>query len=159
MTNWELAQAMVRLGAVTGSALDAGGSTTMAFDGKLLNRPSDPGRRALGRRESLAILYTGVYAPPPALAVVSPNGDGIAEQQQLAYKVVAPSTVTTSLVGPGGATGFTETVDAPAGHLQGTHGPAPAKPPPGPAARPLALGGTRRPTTAARTPRSSAPSG
>ena len=66
MTNWELAQAMVRLGAVTASALDAGGSTTMAFDGKLLNRPSDPGgERSVA--ESLAILYTGVYAPPPAL--------------------------------------------------------------------------------------------
>src|SRR4051812_26939067 len=109
MTNWELAQAMIRLGAVTASALDAGGSTTMAFDGKLLNRPSDPG----GERpvaESLAILYTGVYAPPPSLPVVSPNGDGVAEQQQVAYKVVRPSTVTASLLGPGGATGFTETV-------------------------------------------------
>jgi hypothetical protein len=108
MTNWELAQAMVRLGAVTASALDAGGSTTMAFDGRLLNRPSDPG----GERpvaESLSILYRGIYAPPPALSVVSPNGDGVAERQQLAFKVVASSTVTTSLVGPGGATAFNET--------------------------------------------------
>jgi hypothetical protein len=101
---------MVRLGAVTASGLDAGGSTTMAFDGKLLNRPSDPGgERSVA--ESLAVLYNGVYAPPPALSVVSPNGDGIAEQQQLAYKVVRPSTVTASLVGPGGATGFTESVE------------------------------------------------
>jgi hypothetical protein len=109
MTNWELAQAMLRLGCVTASALDAGGSTTMAFDGTLLNRPSDPG----GERpvaESLAILYTGVYAPPPPLTVVSPNGDGVDEQQQLSYKVVRPSTVTASLVGPGGATAFTETL-------------------------------------------------
>jgi hypothetical protein len=108
MTNWELAQAMVRLGAVTASALDAGGSTTMAFDGKLLNRPSDPG----GERpvaETLAVLYSGVYAPAPALPVVSPNGDGIAERQQLSYKVVRTSTVTASLVGPGGATAFTDT--------------------------------------------------
>ncbi len=114
MTNFELAQAMVRLGAVTASALDAGGSTTMAFDGKLLNRPSDPG----GERqvaETLAILYTGVYAPPPPLTVVSPNGDGIAERQQLAYKVVAPSTVTASLIGPGGTTAFTQTVTRGAG--------------------------------------------
>jgi hypothetical protein len=108
MTNWELAQAMVRLGAVTASALDAGGSTTMAFDGKLLNRPSDPG----GERpvaETLAVLYSGVYAPAPALPVVSPNGDGIAERQQLSYKVVRTSTVIASLVGPGGATAFTDT--------------------------------------------------
>ncbi len=108
LTNWELAQAMVRLGVVTGSALDAGGSTTMAFDGQLLNRPSDPGgERSVA--ESLSVLYTGVYAPPPPLAVVSPNGDGIAEQQQLSFKVVRPSTVTTSLVGPGGATALTQT--------------------------------------------------
>jgi hypothetical protein len=108
MTNWELAQAMVRLGAVTASALDAGGSTTMAFDGRLLNRPSDPGgERSVA--ESLAVLYSGVYAPPPLLPVVSPNGDGIAERQQLAYKVVAPSTVTARLVGPGGVASFDET--------------------------------------------------
>ena len=108
MTNWELAQAMVRLGAVTASSLDAGGSTTMAFDGKLLNRPSDRG----GERpvaETLAVLYSGVYAPPPALPVVSPNGDGIAERQQIAYKVVRTSNVTASLVGPGGAMAFTDT--------------------------------------------------
>jgi hypothetical protein len=110
MTNWELAQAMVRLGVVTGSALDAGGSTTMAFDGKLLNRPSDLGGERLVA-ESLSVLYTGVYAPRPLLTVVSPNGDGIAERQQLSYKVVSQSTVTASLVGPGGATAFTETVD------------------------------------------------
>ncbi len=114
VTNFELAQAMVRLDAVTASALDAGGSTTMAFDGKLLNRPSDPGgERSVA--ETLAILYTGVYAPPPLLPVVSPNGDGIAERQQLAYKVVAPSTVTASLVGPGGTTAFTQTVSREAG--------------------------------------------
>ena len=41
LTNFELALTMMRLGCVTASALDAGGSTTMAFDGKLLNRPSD----------------------------------------------------------------------------------------------------------------------
>ena len=43
MTNFELAQTLVRLGAVTASALDGGGSSTLAFDGTLLNRPSDPG--------------------------------------------------------------------------------------------------------------------
>ena len=43
MTNFELAQTLVRLGAVTAMALDGGGSTTMAFDGSLLNRPSRAG--------------------------------------------------------------------------------------------------------------------
>src|SRR5919198_1307128 len=107
LTNFELAQALVRLGAVTASALDSGGSTTMAFDGKLLNRPSDRGgERAVA--DSLSIFYTGVYAPPPALPVISPNGDGIAERQALSYKVVRPSAVDARLVGPGGATGYTE---------------------------------------------------
>jgi hypothetical protein len=109
VTNFELAQAMVRLGAVTASALDSGGSSTMAFDGKLLNRPSDPGGERLVS-DALAVVYTGIYAPPPPLQVVSPNGDGIAERQLLGYKVVSPSTVAASLIGPDGSSAFTETV-------------------------------------------------
>ena len=50
MTNFELAQAMVRLGAVTAMALDSGGSATMAFNGTLLNRP--PSRSGRSRRPS-----------------------------------------------------------------------------------------------------------
>jgi hypothetical protein len=103
MTNFELAQALVRLGAVTGFALDAGGSSTLAFDGKVLNRPSDVGgERAVA--ECLCLLYSGVYAVPPEEPVLSPNGDGVAETQQLAYKLTRPATVTVSLVGPGGVT-------------------------------------------------------
>jgi hypothetical protein len=99
MTNFELAQTMVRLGAVTASALDAGGSTTLAFDGKLLNRPSDPGgeRRVA---DGLFVFYYGVHAPAPPQQVLSPNGDGVAETQALSYKIVRPSTVTASLIGP-----------------------------------------------------------
>jgi hypothetical protein len=99
MTNWELAQTMVRLGAVTASGLDAGGSSTLAFDGTLLSRPSDAG----GERpvsEGLFVVYTGVHAPPPAEPVLSPNGDEVAEAQTLAYKLVRPSTVTVTLSGP-----------------------------------------------------------
>jgi hypothetical protein len=99
MTNFELAMALVRLGAVTASGLDAGGSSTMAFDGALLNRPSDPG----GERSiagGLFVLYNGVVALPPEQEVVSPNGDAFAESQSLAYKLVRPSRVTVSLVGP-----------------------------------------------------------
>ena len=48
VTNFELAQQLVRLGAVTGTALDSGGSTTMAFNGKLLNQPVRSRRRAGG---------------------------------------------------------------------------------------------------------------
>ena len=101
MTNFELAQTMTRLGAVTASALDAGGSTTMAFDGKLLNRPSDPtGERAVA--ESLEVFYYGAVAPPVVPEVLSPNGDGVDETASLLYKLVRPSAVTATLVGPAG---------------------------------------------------------
>jgi exopolysaccharide biosynthesis protein len=103
LTNFEFALLMMRLGAVTASALDAGGSTTMAFDGKLLNRPSDPGgERAVA--EALLVFYYGVYAPAVPEPILSPNGDGIADSESFSYKLVRPSTVTASLVGPAGAT-------------------------------------------------------
>ncbi|HXE93621.1 MAG TPA: phosphodiester glycosidase family protein, partial [Gaiellaceae bacterium] len=93
LTNFELALTMMRLGCVTASALDAGGSTTMAFDGKLLNRPSDPGgERAVA--EALTVFYYGVYAPALPARVLSPNADGVDDTQTFAYKVVRPSTVT-----------------------------------------------------------------
>ncbi|HXH34105.1 MAG TPA: phosphodiester glycosidase family protein, partial [Plantibacter sp.] len=107
MTNFELAQTLVRLGAVTASALDAGGSSTLAFDGTLLNRPSDPG----GERSvstSLQLMYYGVYAPA-VVPVVSPNGDGISETQRLSYKLVRPSAATVTLTAPNGTVAFTET--------------------------------------------------
>jgi hypothetical protein len=108
VSTFELAQELVRLGAVTGTALDSGGSTTMAFNGKLLNRPSDPG----GERpisDSLDVFYYGVVVPQAPKPVLSPNGDGIAETQNLTYKVVRPSTVTASLIGPDGIPRQTET--------------------------------------------------
>jgi Phosphodiester glycosidase len=102
LTNFELALMMMRLGAVTASALDGGPSTTMAFDGKLLNRPSNRGvERAVA--EALLLFYYGVYAPAPDSPVLSPNGDGSADSETLSYKVVRPSTVTATLSGPGGA--------------------------------------------------------
>ena len=101
MTNFELALALVRLGAVTGAALDGGGSSTMAFDGQLLNRPSGAERPV---SEALLMVYSGVHAPLPSVSVVSPNGDDVAETQELAYKVVRPSTVNASLVAPDGST-------------------------------------------------------
>ena len=97
---WDLARELVGLGVVTGIAFDAGGSTTVAFDGRVLNSPSDGSERAVST--ALMMLYYGVYAPTPTHAVVSPNGDGVAEEQQLAYKVVRPSTVKARLIGPGG---------------------------------------------------------
>ena len=73
MTNFELAQTLVRLGAVRAMALDGGGSTTMAFDGRLLNRPSDRRRRRVGRARSSS--YTA-SSSRRRTAIVSPNGDG-----------------------------------------------------------------------------------
>jgi hypothetical protein len=102
LTNFELALTMMRLGCVTASALDAGGSTTMAFDGKLLNRPSDPGgERSVA--EALTLFYYGVYAPALPSRVLSPNADGVDDMQTFAYKLVRPSTVSATLSGPGGA--------------------------------------------------------
>ena len=79
LTNYELAQALVRLGAVTGMALDSGGSTTMAFDGTLLNRPSDGRERSIST--ALMFLYRGIFAPETPI-LVSPNGDGVAESPE-----------------------------------------------------------------------------
>jgi hypothetical protein len=109
LTNFELAQAMVRLGVVTGSALDSGGSSTLAFDGKLLNRPSDRGgERAVA--ETLALMYTGVYTPPLPVSVLSPAaGGGLPTQGTFSFKVVRPSTVTARLIGPDGSDGYTST--------------------------------------------------
>ena len=108
MTNFELAQEMVRLGCVTAAGLEPGASTAMAFDGQLLNRPSDrSGERAIS--EALLVAYEGVYAPPPSEQVLSPNKDGRGDLETLSYKVVRPSTVTAKIVGPDGAARFSQT--------------------------------------------------
>jgi flagellar hook assembly protein FlgD len=98
MTNFELALTLVRLGCVLGSALDGGNSTAMAFDGQLLDRPSGAGEAPIA--DALLVSYLGAYVPPPAVSVLSPNGDGVDETQTLRYKVVRPSQVTATLVGP-----------------------------------------------------------
>jgi len=108
MTNFELAQALVRYGAVRGMALDGGGSSTLAFDGSVLNSPSDGRERAVSN--ALMLQYYGVYVPPPLEDVVSPNGDGVAETQKLSYKIVRPSTVAATLTAPNGTAAAQETV-------------------------------------------------
>ena len=126
VTNFELAQVMVRLGAVTAAAFDAGGSSTLAFNGELLNRPSDGSERPVST--ALQLMYYGVYAPAPE-AVISPNGDGVAEQQrQLSYKVVRPSTVTVTLLAPGGVPAFSESLTREPGTYSVAFPPAPVDP-------------------------------
>jgi exopolysaccharide biosynthesis protein len=127
MTNFELAQTLVRLGAVRGMALDGGGSSTLAFDGQVLNRPSDGQERMVSN--ALMLQYFGAYLPPPTEEVVSPNGDGAAETQDLDYRVVRPSNVTVKLTAPDGTIAFQETVARNPGTYEVPF-PPPASPPP-----------------------------
>jgi phosphodiester glycosidase len=114
-TNFELALEMVELGAVTAAALDGGASSAMAFDGKLLSRPSAP-ERPVG--DALLVSYAGVYLPLPPESVVSPNGDGVSDRQRLVYKVVRPSTVNVTLLGPDGVPRYRYSGPAAAGTYQ-----------------------------------------
>jgi Phosphodiester glycosidase/FlgD Ig-like domain len=127
MTNFELAQTLARLGAVRGMALDGGGSSTLAFEGTVLNRPSDGRERLVAN--SLMLQYFGVYSPEPAEEVVSPNGDGVAETQQLSFKVVRPSDVTVTLTGPGNKVAFQETAVRTPGSYPVAFPPVPVAPP------------------------------
>ena len=141
MTNFELAQTLVRLGAVTGFRL----RRRRLVDAGVQRHVAQPPVRLGGERPSataLQLMYYGVYAPTPD-AVVSPNGDGFAEQQrQLSYKVVRQSTVTATLVGPGEVTGVhRERWSGPRGRT-----PLPSRPRPirsrSPRLRPRAAGGS-----------------
>ena len=109
LTNFQLGQTLARLGAVTGFALDSGGSTTMAFDGTLLNRPSDGRERPIST--ALAFSYTGALASAAPLTV-SPNGDGVDDTESLSYKLVRPSSGSVTLTAPDGSVASTLSVDA-----------------------------------------------
>jgi flagellar hook assembly protein FlgD len=102
MTNYELAVALTRLGAVTAMGLGSGPTASMAFDGSLLTRPTSATEPPIS--DALVLSYNGVYAAPPAAAVVSPNGDGVDDTQTFTYKLVRASTVTATLLGPDGVT-------------------------------------------------------
>jgi exopolysaccharide biosynthesis protein len=135
MTNFELAQTLVRLGAVRGMALDGGGSSTLAFDGQVLNRPSDGRERMVSN--ALMLQYFGAYISPPE-AVVSPNGDGADETQELDYRVVRPSNVTVRLTAPDGTTAFEEIAERAPGTYAVPFPPAQAAPPVDPSQPPPA---------------------
>ncbi|HET7648918.1 MAG TPA: phosphodiester glycosidase family protein [Gaiellaceae bacterium] len=114
LTSYELAQALVRLGAVAAAAVAPGDAVTVAFDGKLLNRPSARTERPV--KEALLVQYFGVYAPPPSVPLLT--GEPGLAQETLSYKLVRPSTVTASLVGPDGVSRPVETAAA---HAPGTY--------------------------------------
>jgi hypothetical protein len=100
LTNAQLARAMVHYGAVEAMAFDSGGSTEMAFNGRVLNRPSDGYERPIA--DSFQLTYIGIYSPKPRLPIFSPNGDGYADTQALFAKLVRPSTIDIRLYRPNG---------------------------------------------------------
>ena len=118
LTTFGMALTMGRLGAVRAMQLDGGGSSTLAFEGSVLNRPSDGRERPVPN--ALMLEYTGAYVPPPVAAIHSPNGDGVGDLQRLAFKVVGPSQVTVRLTAPDGSIAFEETGP----REPGTHGVA-----------------------------------
>ena len=101
LTNWELAQQLARLGAVTAMSLDGGGSSTLSFNGRVLNRPADGhARRVAG---GLFLFYHGIYAPMASRGLITPNGDAISERTTLSAKVVRPSVLDLKLLRPNGS--------------------------------------------------------
>jgi FlgD Ig-like domain len=80
-----------------------------------------------------------VYAPPPLEAVVSPNGDGVAEEQKLSFKIVRPSTVTTTLTGPDGSIAWQEAVAKEPGTYDVAFPPVPLPQQPPPEGQPPPL--------------------
>ncbi len=106
MTTFELALAMMRLGAVNAAGLGTGAPAALAFDGKLLSRPSARAGE-VPVSDALFVQYDGVYVPAMP-ATVAPGST-----QTLAYKIARRSRVTATIAGPAGTT----TLDA------GTHDP------------------------------------
>ena len=98
MTTYELAQTMAKLGAVTAAGLEFGKFATAAFDGRLLDRPQS-GEQPI--KEALLVAYQGVYAPAPAPQLL--GAADLAGGESLVYRLVRPSTVNASLIGPDGA--------------------------------------------------------
>jgi hypothetical protein len=83
---------------------------------------------------ALLLQYTGVFVQP-AVAVVSPDGDGVGDRQSLRYKLVRPSTVLVRLTAPDGSIAYEESAE----RQPGSYGvafpptaPPPAPPPPSP---------------------------
>jgi Phosphodiester glycosidase len=101
LTTRALATIMANRGAVTAISLDGGGSSTMAFEGRVLNVPSDgrPRRVANG----LLLHYYGIFAPAVNATILSPNGDGVGDRKTLSAKVVRRSDVTLRLRRPDGS--------------------------------------------------------
>jgi hypothetical protein len=96
LTSFELALAMMRFGAVSACALGTGEPATLAFDGKLLNRPANR-RGETPVADALLFGYQGVYAAPPSESSVATG-----KPVTLSYKLVRRSSVTATVAGPTG---------------------------------------------------------
>jgi hypothetical protein len=101
LTNWDMARTMANLGAVTAMGFDGGGSTTLSFDGRVLNRPSDGKARAVAN--GLMLQYYGVYAPRLPRSLLTPNRDGVSDATVASAKIVRHSSVVLSLLRPNGS--------------------------------------------------------
>jgi hypothetical protein len=100
LTMRQLANAMVHYGAERAMSLDGGGSSELAVNADVLNRPSDGRERGL--TNSLQLVYVGAYARKPRRGVFSPNGDGYQDRQRLHAKFVRRSDVHLELFRPDG---------------------------------------------------------
>ena len=74
--------------------------------GRCSTAPPSPSGRS---RRRCCSSTPGVFVQP-AVAVVSPDGDGVADRQSLRYKLVRPSTVTVKLTRPDGSVGYEQSV-------------------------------------------------
>ena len=138
---------MQRLGAVTASALESGDSVTAAFDGELLNRPSDPTRGARRQGGAARPVLRRLRAQPPLPLL---TGDPARAFEPLAYKLVRPSTVTAQLIGPDGVPRVLESRRRARARLVLRSRSRRTTP------RERGTGASRRPTTSAASRRSSA---
>jgi hypothetical protein len=100
LTTWAMARTMADLGAVAAINFDGGGSSTISFDGVVLNAPSDGSPRPVAN--GLFVFYYGIYAPVLGGGVLSPNGDGVGESKVLSARVVRRAAVRVRLLRPDG---------------------------------------------------------
>ena len=134
MTNFELAQTLVRLGRRPRD----GARRRRLVDVRVRGPGPEPAlrrARAAGVERADAAVLRRV-PPPPAESVVSPNGDGVAETQELAFKVVRQSNVTVTLTAPDGTVAYTETAARAPGTYAVPFPPPAAVPPPPPPGEP-----------------------
>jgi len=121
MSNYELAVELSQLGATTAYGLGAGSAAGLAFDGKLLTRPSTGTSPKVA--DALVLSYSGVYAAPPSTPVLSPNGDGVGDSEAFSYRIARPSHVVASLAGPGSAkVTLADSAQSPGVHTVGWNG-------------------------------------